>query len=376
MQVRAIRGATTVARNTEDEILEGTRELIREVVAENGICKDDIISILFSVTSDLDAAFPAKAARAEGMDDIALMCTNEVPVAGSLRKCIRLMMHINTGKTNGEIKHIYLNGAKILRPDLVQQRGIQDAVPYDEKCSTTDFDKPGDAPAGEKIRIAIDGPAGAGKSTTARKVARQLGIPYLDTGAMYRAAALKATNEKISYYDPEALERMLSATDISVSFDEKGEQRLFLDGKDAGDSIRTPQITKAASDIASIPAVRRIMVEMQRKIASRGSIVMDGRDIGTHVMPDADLKIFLTASEEERANRRYLELAAKKQTADKEVIKKDIGIRDRQDTERAAAPLRKAEDAIVIDSTNMTPEEVVQAIISNLDLHKDRRKCL
>ena len=155
----------------------------------------------------------------------------------------------------------------------------------------------------KKIKIAIDGPSGAGKSTMAKMVSKELGILYLDTGAMYRAVALKALREGIADNDEKALEEMVKDIDIRIEYD-NGQQKVFLDGEDVTEKIRTPDVTVGASNVAVVPGVRQKMVELQRAIAAENSVVMDGRDIGTYVLPDADIKIFLTASVEDRARRR------------------------------------------------------------------------
>ena len=332
--VRALRGATTVKNNTLDDILNGTGELLEKLLEANGIYSDDAISIIFTVTNDLDAAFPAAAARKLGLGDIPLMCMTEIPVPGSLEKCIRLLMHVNSEKSNKEMQHLYLKGARILRPDLA------------------------------KISVAIDGPAGAGKSTIAKAVSKSLGFIYLDTGAMYRAVALKAINCSIDTSDPLKLAKLVENINLRIEFC-SGEQQIFLDNEDVTGSIRTPEVSIGASNVAAIPAVRIKLVELQRKIAGQKSVVMDGRDIGTYVLPAADFKFFLTASIEERARRRHSEHLAKGVcNVCLEEVKKDIEYRDANDSGRAFAPLKKAADAIEIDSSEMTVSEVAEKILS------------
>ena len=213
------------------------------------------------------------------------------------------------------------------------------------------------------ISIAIDGPAGAGKSTIAKIIAKSLGIIYLDTGAMYRAVALKAINEGIDTRDSSKLAEMVRNIDIKV-YHIDGEQRIMLDSVDVSDSIRTPEVSIGASNVAAVPEVRLKMVELQRSISKEFSVVMDGRDIGTYVLPHADLKVFLTASLEERAKRRYSELCEKNTTkiCFDEVLR-DIEYRDRNDSSRSFAPLAKADDAVEIDTTTMSVEEVAEKII-------------
>jgi len=215
------------------------------------------------------------------------------------------------------------------------------------------------------ISIAIDGPAGAGKSTIAKIVAKRININYLDTGAMYRAVALKALVKWDWIKDPEQIIPMLSSTNLSVSY-ERERQLVYVDGKDVTDLIRSPQVSIAASDIAVIPEVRMKLVEIQRELAQRYSLVVDGRDIGTYVLPNADKKFYLTATIDERARRRWLELIDRGYTLDINEIKKDLEKRDMNDMNRSFAPLRKAEDAILIDTTDKTIEEVVDEVCSHL----------
>lgn len=214
-----------------------------------------------------------------------------------------------------------------------------------------------------KLNIAIDGPAGAGKSTIAKIISKKLGIIYLDTGAMYRAVALKAINEGINTRDAAALEKLAQNIDISIIYQDSV-QLVLLDGNDVSGQIRTPEVSKGASDVSAVPAVRLKMVELQRNIAKNADVVMDGRDIGTFVLPDASLKIFLTASIDERAKRRYEEQLSKGMTGiTLDEVKKDIEYRDKNDSERAFAPLSKAQDAIEVDTTNSSIDEVVSKII-------------
>jgi cytidylate kinase len=218
--------------------------------------------------------------------------------------------------------------------------------------------------------IAIDGPAGAGKSTIAKLISKRLGIIYLDTGAMYRAVALKAIRQGIDTKSRENLSRLIDNVNIEIHYFEN-EQRIFLDGEDVSDKIRTPEVSIGASDVSAMPEVRLKMTALQREIASKNSVVMDGRDIGTYVLPNADYKFFLTASFEERARRRYLEQIGKGATGvTPEDIKSDIEYRDKNDSERAFAPLKKAGDAIMLDTTNMMVEEVANKILSHI---KDKK---
>lgn len=209
------------------------------------------------------------------------------------------------------------------------------------------------------MKIAIDGPGGAGKSTVAKMLAKKLNMVYLDTGAMYRAAALKAEQSGIATDDAENVAKMLSAINIEITAGSDG-QKVYLDGKDVSEEIRAHRISKMASDISALPCVREYMVRRQRELACERDSVLDGRDIGTVVLPDADYKFFLTASLEERARRRHAELLAKGQECDYETVKSDIAARDYNDSHRAVAPLKKADDAVEIDSTGLTPEQVIE----------------
>jgi cytidylate kinase len=218
------------------------------------------------------------------------------------------------------------------------------------------------------MKIAIDGPAGAGKSSIAKLVAGELGFIYIDTGAMYRASALYAIENGIKITAESFTKDVLDKIKIDIRYDEDG-QRIFLCGKDVTKRIREADVSIGASDIAVIPAVRLKLVDLQRELAKGNNVIMDGRDIGTYVLPDAELKIYLTASVEERAMRRLKELKEKGQTADFEQVKKDISYRDKNDSEREFAPLKKADDAVLVDSTDMTIDEVKGRI---LELAKEK----
>jgi cytidylate kinase len=203
------------------------------------------------------------------------------------------------------------------------------------------------------INIAIDGPAGAGKSTIAKMVSAEMGYIYVDTGAMYRAVALYLTENNIP--DEEA-EKHMEEVEVSLKFVD-GTQRVYLGDRDVSDLIRTPEISMAASRTSAIPAVRARLFDLQQKLARENNIIMDGRDIGTVVLPNADVKIFLTASAEERANRRFKELAEKPDCPTYEEILKDIIQRDYNDMNRETAPLKQAEDAVLVDTTELTLEQ-------------------
>lgn len=211
--------------------------------------------------------------------------------------------------------------------------------------------------------IAIDGPAGAGKSTIAKLIAAKKGILYLDTGAMYRAVGLKALLTGVEISDATEVEEMLKNTAVDVKIVD-GTQKVYLDGEDVSEKIREHRVSKAASDISAVPCVRFKMVELQREIASKSDTVLDGRDIGTFVLPNAEYKIYLTASVEERASRRYKELIAKGVDCKYEEIAEDIKKRDYNDMNRPLAPLKKADDAVEIDSTGMDIDAVARKILS------------
>ena len=215
-----------------------------------------------------------------------------------------------------------------------------------------------------KLIIAIDGPVGSGKSTLARRVAEMMGYVYIDTGAMYRAVALKALRRGIEI-DPrnaEALEALARETRIDLRAQDGG-QRVFLDGEDVTGAIRTPEVAQAASKVAVIPGVRHVLVAEQRRAGQQGGVVMEGRDIGSVVFPDAELKIFLTALPEVRAERRWREHQEKGDVIDLARTLEEIRERDRRDQERESSPLVRAADAVVVDSTAMEAEEVARLVV-------------
>lgn len=205
--------------------------------------------------------------------------------------------------------------------------------------------------------IAIDGPSGAGKSSLARAAAAQFGFIYVDTGAIYRTVGLAAYRRGLDRHDENAVKTMLPELKIEMRYNEAGEQRMFLNGDDVSAEIREPEISICASDVSALPAVRAFLLEMQRKMAREHSVIMDGRDIGTVVLPQAELKIFLTASAKARAERRLLELRRKGIESSFEEVLRDIEYRDEQDTARAAAPLKKADDAVLVDTSGIDFEQ-------------------
>ncbi len=327
--MKAIRGATTVESDTPECIREEVKRLLLEIKSQNALNIDDIICIMFSTTADIHSFYPAKAAREAGFENCALYSSVEPDISGALKLCIRVMVLC---ESCSQVKHIYLNGAKKLRGDLT-----------------------------EKITIALDGPAGSGKSTLAKALARDYNILYLDTGAMYRAAALQCLREGIDPEDGEIVEKLLEQTDISVDY-VNGEQVTMLNGENVNGEIRTNAVSMAASAVSAHKYVRQKMVELQRQIAQKTSCVLDGRDIGTNVLPDAKFKFYIDASAEIRAERRFKESQLKKFNESYEDILKDIIKRDEQDKTREFAPLCKADDAVVVDTSNMTAEEVLQTI--------------
>ena len=210
--------------------------------------------------------------------------------------------------------------------------------------------------------IAIDGPAGAGKSTIARKLAEKMGMIYVDTGAMYRAMALFMLEEGIGKEDTEAMDSRCGEADITIRY-EDGVQKVYLNNKNVNSLIRTEEVSTMASISSQQQSVRKKLVSLQKELARKADVVMDGRDIGTCVLPDADVKIYLTASSSVRAKRRYEELLAKGEVCDFHEIEQDIIERDHRDMTRAESPLRQAEDAILVDSSDMTVEEVMETIV-------------
>ena len=218
----------------------------------------------------------------------------------------------------------------------------------------------------DKIRIAVDGPGGAGKSTIAKLLAAKLNIDYIDTGAMYRAIGYKVSRENINVDDDQALGEMMNKTEIDFS-----NGNIILDGEIVNDVIRTPEMSKMASIVSTKSVVREKLVLIQRNIAEGKSVIMDGRDIGTNVLKDAELKIFMTASSEERANRRYKELIEKGQKITFDEVHEDIKQRDYSDTHRKLNPLKAADDAIMLNTDGLNIEQVVEAILEEVEKHGD-----
>lgn len=211
------------------------------------------------------------------------------------------------------------------------------------------------------MNIAIDGPAGAGKSTIAKRLAKKLGFIYVDTGAMYRAMAYYFLQKKTDPSDETAIAAMCPDVDVTIAY-EGNEQQVLLNGENVNGFIRTEEVGNMASSVSVYPVVRTKLVELQRQLAAKSDVIMDGRDIGTCVLPDAQVKIYLTASSATRAKRRFDELAAKGENCDLEQIEKDIIDRDYRDMHRETSPLKQAEDAVLVDSSEMNIDEVVDAI--------------
>ena len=331
--MKAIRGATTVAQDTPEQIREGVKELLNGIVQANGLNTDRIICIMFSSTADLKSYYPAKAAREAGFSNCALYSSLEPEIDGSLKNCIRVMLLAESDK---QPEHVYLNGAKNLRKDVTSI-----------------------------YNIAVDGPAGSGKSTVCKLVAKKLGILYLDTGAMYRAIAYKCVKDRKDYGDKDVVKHIINKLDLKVEY-KNGRQVTLLDGEDVSELIRTPQVSMLASYVSAYSFVRTKMVALQREIAQKNSCILDGRDIGTNVLPHCKFKFYLNASPEVRAKRRFDEDKAKGVPQSYEQVLRDINERDFQDKNRAVAPLLKAKDAIEIDTSNMTIDEVVCEIISKI----------
>lgn len=325
--MKAIRGAVTVADDTPEEIRGAVDSLLSEIRKRNKINVEDIVCIMLSSTGDITSLYPAKAARECGFV-CPLFSSLEPPIKGSLPLCIRAMVLADTDTA----VPVYLRGAAILRRDLT-----------------------------ERLVIALDGPAGSGKSTAARNLARELDILCLDTGAMYRACALACREAGVAVSDEDAVCALIGKTDLRVEYRD-GRQVTMLGDRDVSEEIRSPGMSQLASEVSALACVRSAMVAMQRRIASEMSCVLDGRDIGTNVLPDARYKFFVTASDEVRARRRLEEDRAKGYDVRYEDVLRDIRERDRRDSERAIAPLKCAEDAVVVDTSDMSPEEVVQFI--------------
>ncbi len=212
------------------------------------------------------------------------------------------------------------------------------------------------------ISIAIDGPSGAGKSTISRKAAEKFGFIYVDTGAIYRTIGLATKIRGVSLDDTAAVIELLPTLEIELKYNDAGEQHMYLDGNDVSRDIRLPEVSMLASKVSAIPAVREFLIDMQRGMAEKYDVIMDGRDIGTVILPNADLKIFLTADVRDRARRRYEELRAKGMEKPFDEMLAEMEKRDEQDTQRAAAPLKAADDAVLLDTSGNTLEESIDEV--------------
>lgn len=218
---------------------------------------------------------------------------------------------------------------------------------------------------GDRLIIAIDGPSGAGKSTLAKRLAKELRFVYLDTGAMYRALALKALRQGVDLADDTCLAELIAGTEIDLQ-ETHGRLAVLLDGEDVADQIRTPEVSQLASKVSALGVVRARMLELQRAMGKQGSVVAEGRDIGTVIFPEAEVKVFLDASVCERAQRRYDELKAAGREVDLDETRREIEERDKRDSERDLAPLRKADDAMLIDSSSVDADEVAAIVLARI----------
>ena len=217
--------------------------------------------------------------------------------------------------------------------------------------------------------IAVDGPSGAGKSTVARILAKRIGFLYIDTGSMYRALTLKALENNVPIDEPKKIFELACSTKIDLHNNPDGSLSVILDGQDVSLDIRTPKITQFVSDLAKIKEVRQVLVKLQRQLGQKGNCILDGRDIGTVVFPDAQKKFFIDASPQERVNRRFKELRGLGQDVSEDAVSKDLANRDKIDSTREASPLRKAEDAIYIDTTNLSIEQVVDKMTGYIKIN-------
>ncbi len=331
--MRAIRGATCADSDTPGAIRECVKELLENIVKSNNLSSEDIACIMLSSTEDIRSFYPAKAAREAGFSGCALFSSLEPPIEGSLPLCIRALV---LAEGEGKGVSVYLKGAKILRRDM-----------------------------SKKLVVALDGPASSGKSTAAKNLAKKLNILYLDTGAMYRAVALYCQRLGISVDDESAVSSLSENIDLKIEYSE-GRQITLLCGEDVSEEIRKPEISDMASRVSAYGSVRRKMVEMQRRIAASMPCVVDGRDIGTNVLPGCEYKFYVTASVEVRAKRRYLENEQKGYKVSLDDIESEIRERDKRDSERKIAPLCRARDAVVVDTSDMTPEQTVEYIMNKI----------
>lgn len=328
----SIRGAVT-AQNTERSISEASRRLVDRIYFKNGLTDDNVVNIVISTTADITAFYPARAVREAG-HAIPLFSCVEPGITGALPGCIRVMVTANSDRP---VRNIYLNGARILRPDL--------AGAY---------------------AIALDGPSGAGKSTVAKLVAKELGATYLDTGALYRTLGVVAIENGVDISDERALRARLENVKVEVKLID-GVQHVYADGDDVTGRIRTQEVAMAASRVSALPFVREKLLDTQRAFAAKNRVIVDGRDIGTVVLPDAEFKYYLTASAEIRARRRYDEIKKTAVGANYQKILEEVNERDKNDSTRAVAPLKKAFDAVEIDSDELSARQVADKIITAVE---------
>ena len=327
----AIRGAVD-AQNTASSIINQSKILLEEIIRVNKLDKKEIKCILFTATQDIDKAYPALAARYIGLNDTALVCLNEMLVEGQMQGVIRTTVFYNDDINKTDI---YLGKTKSLRKDKYMDNNI---------------------------KIAIDGPTSAGKSTIAKLLAQKLKINYVDTGSMYRALTLKVLNNNI---DPKSEEDV-----VAIAYKTKidyFENHIFLDGLCVDDKIRNELIDKNVSYVCQYRDVRKRLVSLQKEIASKSSVIMDGRDIGTVVLKDANYKFFLTASADVREKRRYKEYIEKGLEVNFEDIKNDLIRRDDYDSHREVDPLVKASDAIEVNTDDKNIEETVELMLSYIN---------
>lgn len=327
----AIRGAVD-AQNTASSIINQSKILLEEIIRVNKLDKKEIKCILFTATQDIDKAYPALAARYIGLNDTALVCLNEMLVEGQMQGVIRTTIFYNDDINKTDI---YLGKTKSLRKDKYMDNNI---------------------------KIAIDGPTSAGKSTIAKLLAQKLKINYVDTGSMYRALTLKVLNNNT---DPKSEKDVVAIADKTKI--DYFENHIFLDGLCVDDKIRNELIDKNVSYVCQYRDVRKRLVSLQKEIASKSSVIMDGRDIGTVVLKDANYKFFLTASADVRAKRRYKEYIEKGLEVNFEDIKNDLIRRDDYDSHREVDPLVKASDAIEVNTDDKNIEETVELMLSYIN---------
>lgn len=327
----AIRGAVD-AQNTASSIINQSKILLEEIIKLNNLDKKEIKCILFTATQDIDKAYPALAARYIGLNDTALVCLNEMLVEGQMQGVIRTTIFYNDDINKTDI---YLGKTKSLRKDKYMDNNI---------------------------KIAIDGPTSAGKSTIAKLLAQKLKINYADTGSMYRALTLKVLNNNT---DPKSEKDVVTIADKTKI--DYFENHIFLDGLCVDDKIRNELIDKNVSYVCQYRDVRKRLVSLQKEIASKSSVIMDGRDIGTVVLKDANYKFFLTASADVRAKRRYKEYIEKGLEVNFEDIKNDLIRRDDYDSHREVDPLVKASDAIEVNTDDKNIEETVELMLSYIN---------